>query len=81
MIEINCSSVLRTFFDNTKKPLRYHRDDSVVVFRYYQQTFVFSRDIIAPPLILDIIITPKITLRTPYTIIHQRAQFTVILLH
>ena len=23
--------------DNTGRPLRYHRDDSVVVFRYYQQ--------------------------------------------
>ena len=25
--------------DNTEKPLRYHRDDSVVVFRYYQQKY------------------------------------------
>ena len=33
---MNCSSVLRTFVDNTKKPLRYHRGISVVVFQYYQ---------------------------------------------
>ena len=37
MIKINCSSVLGNFVDNTGKPLQYHRDDSVVVFRYYQQ--------------------------------------------
>ena len=36
MIEINYSSVLVTFVDNNGKPLRYHRNDSVVVFRYYQ---------------------------------------------
>ena len=29
------SSVLGTFVDNTGRPLRYHRNDSVVVFRYY----------------------------------------------
>ena len=28
--------MLDTFVDNTGIPLRYHRDDSVVVFRYYQ---------------------------------------------
>ena len=33
---INCSSVLHTFVDNTERPLRYHRGDSVVVFLYYQ---------------------------------------------
>ena len=33
---INSSSVLRTFVDNTEKPLHYHRGDSVVVFQYYQ---------------------------------------------
>ena len=32
------SSVLRTLVDNTEKPLRYHRGDSVVIFQYYQQT-------------------------------------------
>ena len=31
------SSVLRTFVDNTEKPLLYQRGDSVVVFQYYQQ--------------------------------------------
>ena len=30
------SSVLGTFIDNTGRPLRYHCDDSVVVFLYYQ---------------------------------------------
>ena len=37
--EIICPSVLGAFVDNTGIPLRYHRDDSVVVFRYYQQYF------------------------------------------
>ena len=33
---IKCSSMLRTFVDNTERSLRYHCGDSVVVFQYYQ---------------------------------------------
>ena len=29
--------------NNTEKPLRYHRGDSVVVFQYYQQKYVTLR--------------------------------------
>ena len=29
--------------DNTKKPLRHHRGDSVVVFQYYQEMYVTLR--------------------------------------
>ena len=32
------------------------------------KTFLFSRDMIAPPLILDIIITPKLSF-VPYTLL------------
>ena len=35
------SSVLGTFFNNTGIPLRYHRDDSVVVVRYYNNPLSF----------------------------------------
>ena len=31
------SSVLGNFVNNTEKPLRYHRNDSVLAFWYYQQ--------------------------------------------
>ena len=29
--------------DNTEKPLRYHRGDSVVVFQFYQQKYITLR--------------------------------------
>ena len=35
-------SVLGTFVDNTIRPLRYHCDDSVVVFRYNQHTHLMT---------------------------------------
>ena len=37
------SSVLGNFVDNTGIPLRYHRDDSVVVFRYFQKLGLGSK--------------------------------------
>ena len=45
---MNCTSIQTTPMqrimfqnvDNTEKPLRYHRVDSVVVFQYYQQKYV-----------------------------------------
>ena len=41
------TSIIYTFgtvaVDNTEKPLRYQRGDSVVVFQYYQQKYVTLR--------------------------------------
>ena len=48
MIKFNCSSVLGTFVDNTKKPLRYHRDDSVVFFSVFSTDTSIGNDGVPP---------------------------------